>query len=66
MEQADEVHSHIGSVGPLELLFEDEFFHGGTTPPATFYRPVDSGIAGIEQQALPMGVIGATTRPVIR
>ena len=61
----DEVHPDVGGVGPLELLFEDELLDRRRAPAAALDRPVDPGVAGVEQQPLPVGVVGAPARPVV-
>ncbi len=55
MEEADEVDPDVGGVGPLELLFEDELLDRRRTPAAALHRPVDPGVAGLEQQRAASG-----------
>ena len=64
VEEADEVHPDVGGVGPLELLLEDQLLDRGRAPAPAFDRPVDPGVAGVEEQPLPVGVVGAAARPV--
>ena len=65
MEQPDEVDPHVRGVGPFELLFEDELLDRRRTTATALDRPVDPGVAGVEEQPLPVGVVGAATRPVV-
>ena len=62
---ADEVAADVGSAGPLGLLQEDELLGRGGAPAAVLLRPGDAGVAGVEQAALPAGVVGPPGRPVV-
>ena len=66
VEETDEVDPDVGGVGPLELLFEDQLLDRRRAAAAALDRPVDPGVAGVEEQPLPVGVVGAAPRPVVR
>ena len=64
VQEPDEVHPDIGRMGPLELLQVDELLDRTGTPTAALDGPVDAGVAGVEEHALPGGVVGAPGGPV--
>ena len=70
VQQADEVDADVGRAGPLALLLEDQLLDRVSAPPAALGRPVHAGVAGLEEQALPVGVVSgagpASPRPVVR
>ena len=55
----------VGRAGPLALLLEDQLLHRRRATPAAFGRPVDAGVARVEERALPGQVVGPTGRPVV-
>ena len=61
----DEVHADVGRAGALALLLEDQLLHRRGAAPAALGRPVDAGVAGVEERALPAQVVGAPGRPVV-
>jgi hypothetical protein len=64
VEEADKAHTHIGGTDALAFLFEDELFYGTCASATTYRWPVDTGIAMVKEQLLPVTVIGTTARPV--
>ena len=62
MEQPDEVHPDVGRVGPLELLEVDQLLDRARAAPAALDGPVDAGVPGVEQHALPRRVVGPARR----
>ena len=61
----DEVDPDVGGAGPARLLQEDQLLGGGGAPAAELARPVDPGVPGVEQRALPAGVVLAPRRPLV-
>ena len=64
VQQAHEVHPHVGGVGPLELLEVDELLDGARAPAAALDGPVDARVPGVEEHPLPRRVVGAPPGPV--
>ena len=53
VQQPDEVHPDVGRPRPLALLLEDQLLHRRGAAPTTFDRPVDAGVARLEEEVLP-------------
>ena len=64
MEEAYEIHSDVGGVGPLELFYVEELFDRRGAPAADVDGPVDPGISRVEELSLPPGVVDAPGGPV--
>ena len=62
---ADEVHADVGRAGAGGLLEVDQLLGERGAPAAVLRRPVDAGVAGLEQLPLPAGVVGPARRPVV-
>ena len=60
----DEVHADVRRVGPGVLLEVHELLGDRQAPAAVLLRPVDPGVPGVVELALPLGVVGAAGRPV--
>ena len=56
VEQPDEVHADVRRPGPGGLLEEDQLLARRQVAAAVLHRPVEPGVAGVEQPALPVGV----------
>src|SRR6185436_20291386 len=65
VEQADEVHTHVGGAGERALLEEDQVLAGGCAAAAVRCGPVDARVAGVEERTLPSGVVRAPGGPII-
>ena len=65
VQQADEVHAHVGRAGALGLLDEDEVLGGCRAAAAVLLGPVDPRVPRVEQHPLPAGVPHAARGPVI-
>ena len=62
---ADEADADLGGLRRRLLLEVDEVLAGAGALAAALDRPVDAGVAGLEQQALPVGLVGAAPGPVV-
>ena len=60
-----EVAADVRRAGPLGLLEEDQLLGRRGAPAAELLRPRDAGVPGVEQPALPAGVVGPLGRPVV-
>src|SRR5690606_17204244 len=65
VEGAGEVDAGARGTGPAHLLEEDELLDGCEAPPAAVDRPVEAGVAGVVEAALPGGVELTAAGPVV-
>ena len=65
VELGDEVAAHVRRTRPLGLLDVDEVLGGRGAAAAELLRPVDPRVPGVEQRALPAGVVLAPPGPVV-
>jgi len=52
-------------LGPLQLLLKIQLCRRRRPETSAFDRPVDTGVTRLEEQALPVGVVGPAARPVV-
>ena len=65
VEQTDEIDTHVGRAEPLGLLEEDQVLGRRGSAAPELLRPVDPRVPGVEQLALPRGVVRAARREVV-
>src|SRR5205823_4266187 len=56
MQRSDEVHPDVGGALARGLLVEDELLGRRRAAPAELRRPVQPGVARVEEPPLPVGV----------
>src|SRR5262249_51769006 len=65
VQESDEVHADVRRPGARDLLVVDELLGEREIAAAVLARPVDPRVAGVEEPALPAGVVGAARAPVV-
>src|SRR5690606_3775309 len=60
------VHADVRGVRPVVLLEVDELLGDGQAPATELLRPVQPGVAGVVELALPLGVVRTPGGPVAR